>query len=128
MFPLVAIGGVIGAVFSIAKGASWLSDQLDASKGPTSVGGKATAQAQIGGKASPFEAALAAQVAGQSVPPGPTVAPAPSNVLPSPHGTDYDTLARTKAGIAAYSHIGAHRGSHTRPPPDAGDDRPVTNS
>jgi hypothetical protein len=28
MFPLVAIGGAIGAVMSIAKGAEWLSEQI----------------------------------------------------------------------------------------------------
>ena len=36
---------------------------------------------------------------------------------PSQHGTDYDALARMKAGFAAYNHIGAHHGNHTEQPP-----------
>jgi len=36
MFPLLAIGGVIGAVVSVAKGASWLSDQLGLDGRPVS--------------------------------------------------------------------------------------------
>lgn len=127
MFPLVAIGGVIGAVFSIAKGASWLADQLNSSKAPASVGGKGGAKAETDAKASAFDAALAAQVAGQGVPVGAAATPAPGGVLPSQYGTDYDTLARTKAGFAAYSHIGAHHGSHARSSPD-GNDGPVTQS
>ena len=28
MLPLLAIGGVIGAIFSISKGAGWVAEQL----------------------------------------------------------------------------------------------------
>lgn len=31
MFPLLAIGGAISAVATVAKGVSWLSGQLDSS-------------------------------------------------------------------------------------------------
>jgi hypothetical protein len=118
MFPLVAIGGVIGAVFSIAKGASWLSDQLDSSKAPASVGGKGAAKPAADAKSpSQFEAALEAQVTGQTVPASAAstaVTSTQSSVPVSQLGTSYDTLARTKAGLGAYGHVGEHRSSHTK--------------
>ncbi len=40
MFPLLAIGGVISAVSSVAKGASWLAGKLNPT-GAASAGGKA---------------------------------------------------------------------------------------
>jgi hypothetical protein len=45
--------------------------------------------------------------------------------MPLIHGTDYDSLARMKAGMAAYSHIGAHRGNHpgVANPPGTGDEK-----
>jgi hypothetical protein len=61
MFPLAIIAGVVGAVASAAKGASWLSDQLDSTKGSASAGGKTEAKPATTAKASQFEAALAAQ-------------------------------------------------------------------
>ncbi len=123
MFPIVAIGGVIGAVFSVAKGASWLADQLDSSKSTASVGGKGEAKpatSEAATKASPFEAALSAQVAGQTLPASPSAASVP--VL---HAPDYDASARIKAGVVAYNHIGEHRGNHGKPHPAAGSDNDV---
>src|SRR5689334_17219455 len=117
MFPLVAIGGVIGAVMSIAKGASWLADQLDSTKGATSVGGKAEAKPTADAKASQFEAALAAQVAGQKAP----VSSVPAANVPLTHGTDYDSLARMKVGMLAYTHVGEHRSAHAKQPSASGD-------
>jgi hypothetical protein len=115
MLPLAIVGGVIGAVVSAIQGASWLSDQIGPSNA-TSAGGKGTPKAQADARNSPFEAALAAQVAGQTVPAGagPAVVaanmPAVSAVMPPlTHGTDYDALARMKAGVVAYSHVGEHR-------------------
>jgi hypothetical protein len=114
MLPLAIVGGVIGAVVSAIQGASWLSDQIGPSNA-TSAGGKGTPKAQADARNSPFEAALAAQVAGQTVPASanPVVAagtPAVSAVMPPlTHGTDYDALARMKAGVVAYSHVGEHR-------------------
>src|SRR5690242_9701084 len=99
MFPLIAIGGVIGAVMSIAKGASWVADQLDSSPSG-SVGGKSDVTAQADAKASSFDAALAAQTAGQALPASVPVAdsvPVASQVaapamISQLHGTDYDSL------------------------------------
>ena len=68
MLPLLVIGGVIGAVMSAAKGASWLSDQLDSTKTTASAGGKPATTPATAAKMSQFAATLAAQVAGQSVP------------------------------------------------------------
>jgi len=133
MLPLLAIGGVIGAIMSVAKGASWVSDQI----GPAS-GAEATAksekQAQTA-KAAPFEKALAAQAAGPSVPTRGTIAPAPAAAVPAAgpasagilaatHGTDYDSLARMQAGIAAYGSVGERHGHHSgqAKPPESGND------
>jgi hypothetical protein len=128
MFPLLAIGGVIGAVVSVAKGASWLSDQLDSTKNAASAGGKSESRPATEAKTSPFEAALAAQVAGQSLPVSPTAAPARlTDVTAVQHGTDYDALARMKAGVFAYSHVGEHHG-HQKPSPNTGDATTVTRS
>src|SRR5690242_12915390 len=121
MFPLAVIGGAIGAVFSIAKGASWLSDQLDSTKASAAAGSKAQVRSESDAKAvASFQAALAAQSAGQSLPTPPAAAPAPvPAALPlQQHGPDYDALARMKAGIFAYSHVGEHR--DRQPPPDGG--------
>jgi hypothetical protein len=114
MLPLIALAGVIGAVMSVAKGAAWASDQVDSTKGAASVGGKGGTGTQIDAKSAPFADALAAQVAGQSMPASPAVTPMPIN-MPPPSGTDYDALARMKAGFAAYNHIGAHHGDHPKP-------------
>ena len=128
MFPIAIIAGVIGAVVSGAQGASWLSKQVDSTNGAASVGGKGEAQPQTDAKAAPFAAALAGQVAGQSVPASPAVAPVSSSMLPSQYGTDYDALARMKAGFVAYNHIGEHRGNHTKQPPEVGDAGPIMRS
>lgn len=115
MFPIAIIAGVIGAVVSGAQGASWVSDHLDSSKAAASAGGKSETTSQTDAKSSPrFEAALAAQVAGQSVPASKAVTSTQSSVPVSQIGTDYDTLERTKAGIAAYSQVGEHRNSHAK--------------
>jgi hypothetical protein len=128
MFPIAIIAGVIGAVVSTAQGASWMSNHLDSSKAAGSAGGKGEAKPQTDAKATSFDATLAAQFAGPSVPTSPaTVAAAPSHLPPPQHATTYDTLARTQAGIVAYSHVGEHRGSHARPKPD-GDSQAVTTS
>ncbi len=118
MLPLIALAGVIGAVMSVAKGAAWASDQLDSTRGAASVGGKGGAKAQIEAKSAPFADALAAQVAGQSMPASPAATPMLIN-MPPPHGTDYDALARMKAGFAAYNHVGAHHGGHPKPGDDS---------
>lgn len=135
MFPLIAIGGVIGAVVSAIQGASWLSDHLDSSKA-ASAGGKAAAKPPAEAKVSPFEAALAAQAAGQTLPGSGSSAasansPTPATaIVPPIHGTDYDTLARMKAGIVAYSHIGERHGNHAGAvkPPGSDDNKPITQS
>lgn len=129
MFPIAIIAGIIGAVVSGAQGASWVSNHVDGSTGAASAGGKGEAKPQTDAKAPSFDAALAAQVAGQSVPASPaTVAAAPSQLPLAQHATTYDTLARTQAGIMAYSHVGEHRGSHARPKPNGGDNPGVTSS
>jgi hypothetical protein len=129
MFPIAIIAGVIGAVVSGAQGASWLSDHLDSSTASASAGGKSDATAQTSAKpASPFEAALAAQVTGQSVPASTAVTATKSGVPVSQLGTDYDTLERTKAGIAAYSQVGEHRNSHAKQSTATADAGSVTRS
>jgi hypothetical protein len=118
MFPLIAIGSAIGAVVSIVQGVNWLSDQLGSSKATGSTGGKADTKVQEASKVSPFEQALAAQVAGQPVPgtgnnvPASQTSPIAQGILqataaPSMHRTDYNSLARMQAGIAAYGSIGS---------------------
>jgi hypothetical protein len=134
MFPLIAIGGAISAAASVIKGASWLSGKLGASQAAASAGGKPDVKQQAVARFSPFEAALAAQAAGQTLP-GSGIGTAAANTpiataaVPLIHGTDYDTLARMKAGMAAYSHIGEHHGNRAgaaKPPGD--NDKPVTQS
>ncbi len=124
MLPLLVVGGIIGAVVSAVQGGSWLSDKVDASSSSASVGGKASAKPATEAKASPFEAALAAQVAGQSVP---VSAPAPASV-PVLHGPDQDALARMNAGMVAYNHIGEHRSHHPKSQQGAGDVLPAAHS
>jgi hypothetical protein len=129
MFPIAIIAGVIGAVVSGAQGASWLSDHLDASKETASVGGKSeTASQTVAKSSSPFEAALTAQVTGQSVPASTAVRSTQSGVPVSQLGTDYDTLERTKAGIVAYSQVGEHRNSHAKESTGSSDASSVTRS
>jgi hypothetical protein len=134
MFPLIAIAGAISAVASVAKGASWLSAHVGSSK-TASAGGNAEVKSQTSAKASPFEAMLAAQAAGQTLPgnaAGASLAKGAtqSAMVPPIHGTDYDTLARMKAGMAAYSHIGERHGNHAGAAGTSGsdDDKPVTRS
>jgi len=130
MLPLLVVVGVIGAVVSAVQGGSWLSDQIDSS----SNGGKASATPATEATASPFSAAIAAQVAGQTVP---VSAPAPANApvsvpasasVPVLHGPDQDALARMKAGMVAYNHVGEHRNHHPKPVQGAGDNIQVAQS
>jgi hypothetical protein len=135
MLPLLAIGGVIGALFSIGKGASWVAEHATPSQEGSASADKSAGTAQSA-QAAAFSAALAAQGAGQSVP-GPAVAAlapgaAATTVAPTggivtlTQGTDYDTLARVQAGIAAYGKVGdghaAHGGAVS--PPRNGNDPP----
>jgi len=113
MLPLLAIGGVIGAVMSAAKGVSWLSGQLDSTKAAASAGGKAATTPATSAKMSQFAATLAAQVAGQNVPVSAQTTAA--NVPLQQHVTAYDTAARIKAGLAAYGQVGEHRTHHSKP-------------
>jgi hypothetical protein len=108
MFPLVAIGGAIGAVMSIAKGAEWLSDQIR-EKDAASAGGKSGATKLTDAQAASFAATLAAQTAGQSVPAS-TAISAPTMAPMQATGPDENAAARAKAGVLAYSHIGEHHG------------------
>jgi hypothetical protein len=132
MFPIIAIGGAISAVASVIKGASWVSDRLSAS-GSASTGGKDAAKPTAAAKASPFEAALAAQAAGQTLPGSSTRSAAAASAaqaatVPPGHVTDYDTVARMKAGMAAYTHIGERHGNHAGVATlqGADDDKPIT--
>ena len=128
MFPIAIVAGVIGAVVSGAQGASWLSDHIGSTKNTASAGGKSEPTSQTDAKStSPFEAALAAQVTGQSVPTSTPVTSTQSSLPVPPLRTSYDTLARTTAGIAAYSQVGEHRNGHTKQSTGT-DDTPVTRS
>jgi hypothetical protein len=109
MFPLIAIGGVIGAVMSVAKGASWVSDQIS-DTGAASAGGKTGPTKLTEAQASAFAATLAAQSAGQTMPMS-TANPAPATMASvQAAGPDENAAARAKAGVLAYSHIGEHHG------------------
>jgi hypothetical protein len=132
MFPLIAIGGAISAVASVIKGASWVSDKLSSS-GSAATSGKDAARPESAAKASPFEAALAAQGAGQTLPgsgtrPAAATSAAQATTVPPSHVTDYDTVARMKAGMAAYTHIGERHGNHAGAaiPPGTDEDKPIT--
>jgi hypothetical protein len=136
MLPLLVVGGVIGAVVSAIQGGSWLSDHLGAAGSAATAGGKGEVTPQTQARLSSFEAALAAQAAGQTLPTG-TATAAPASgpttsaaIVSQTHGLDYDALARMKAGIMAYSHVGQHHGDHTgsAKPPGSADDEPVTRS
>jgi hypothetical protein len=129
MLPLLAVGGVIGAVMSVAKGASWVSDQLGLTSSATSAGGKAQPKPGTTGNTasvSQFEATLAAQVAGPSVPASTPNLASVTPVQPQ-YGTNYDALARINAGVSAYNHIGEHR-DHQTQPPSADDNTTVARS
>jgi hypothetical protein len=109
MLPLLVIGGVIGAVASIAKGGSWLSSQVSDANGSASAGGKGGLTPLTEAQMSSFSATLAAQAAGQGMPTSTlaSASPVPAlSMIPQLHGTDYDSLARLQAGTFAYSHIG----------------------
>ena len=113
MFPIIAIGTVIGAVASVIKGASWLKDHAGAAQ-DTNAAPDAGKQADRPGAA--FQAALAAQGAGQVVPVAatpPSTAAAGNGllVIPLTHGTDYQSLAQMRAGLAAYQAADV-RGAH----------------
>ena len=129
MLPLLLIGGVIGAVASIAKGGSWLSSQVSDANGSASAGGKGGLTPLTEAQSSSFAATLAAQGAGQGMPTSTlaTASPAPSSapssaMIPQLHGTDYDSLARLQAGTFAYSHIGEQHKHH------AGEAKPTDGS
>jgi hypothetical protein len=131
MLPLLVIGGVIGAVASIAKGGSWLSGQVSDANGSASAGGKGGLTPLTEAQMSSFSAALAAQAAGQGVPTSTlaTASPAPaSSMIPQLHGTDYDSLARLQAGTFAYSHIGEQHKHHAGQTQDTGGSTPVAGS
>ena len=123
MLPLLAIGGVIGALMSIGKGASWVADQLAPAHDATATADKSAATPQTA-QAAAFETALAAQAAGQTVPGAnnavqpPSAAPAMSSlsgsIIQLTHGTDYDVQARIQAGIAAYGNVGERHGAFGR--------------
>jgi hypothetical protein len=130
MFPIAIIAGVIGAVVSTAQGASWASDHLGSAKA-AAAGGKVAATSQPDAKTSAsFEAALTAQVTGQSVPASTaTTSTAASSVTSTQqYGTDYDSLARTNAGITAYGRAGEHQTGTAKPTSDTTSNNPVTKS
>jgi hypothetical protein len=132
MFPIIAVAGAISAAASVIKGAAWLADQFDSTKA-AAADGKTVAKPRTEAKVSPFEAALAAQAAGQSVPGrGADAAPAKNStpfVMARPaNGIDYDSLARMQAGLAAYGHVGDRHGQDPREPSGRGEDAPITRS
>ena len=132
MLPLIAIGGAIGAVVSAVQGASWLSGHVHAAGTAASAGGKSGVTSRADAGSASFEAALAVKTAGQALPANATgaagtKAAVPSAVAPPIRGTDYDTIARMKAGFAAYSHVGERHGSHSGNAGSSGsEDKPVT--
>lgn len=111
MLPLVVIGGVVGAIATAAKGISWLSDHIESAQGSGSAGGKPGPTPLSKEQASAFAATLAAQTAGQGLPPSLPLSPAP-NAVPQINGTDYAILDRVKAGLAAYDRVGERHGNH----------------
>jgi hypothetical protein len=130
MFPLIAIGGAISAVVSVVHGTSWLSGKLGMAKSAAAAGPTATANPQTNALSSRFEAQATGQILPGSTIGGAAKSPTLPAMTPLIHGTDYDSLARMNAGMAAYSQIGEHHGNRagvTRAP-GADDDKPVTQS
>ena len=123
MLPLLAIGGVIGAVMSIAKGGSWVADQVS-DKGAASAGGKTGPKPLTEAQASSFAATLAAQNAGQTLPASAASPSSPAvSVAAQVTGLDENAAARVKAGVLAYSQIGEHHGHQAgaiKPPANDG--------
>ena len=111
MLPLIAVGGVVGAIVSAAKGVSWLSDQIGSAQNSGSAGNKPGPTPLSKEQASAFAATLAAQSAGQGLPPSLPVSTA-TNAVPQLSGTDYAMLDRVKAGLAAYDRVGERHGNH----------------
>ena len=113
----LAIGGVIGAVISAAKGASWLSDQLDSTKAAASAGGKARQSRR------PRPGCRSSRRLSRHKLPGRACLPVrcfatTANVLASTqHVTGYDTAARTRLAsrhMAISASIAASHRSRTR--------------
>jgi len=65
MLPLLVIGGVIGAVASIAKGGSWLSSQVSDANGSASAGGKGGLSPLTEAQMSSFSATLRHKLPGR---------------------------------------------------------------
>jgi hypothetical protein len=127
MFPIIAIVSAISAAVSVYKGSSWAADKVTAMQDAQPAAGKADGTSKPDAKASPFEQALAAQAAGQALPSAGNAAPstaASTPIVQTAYGTNYDSLTRIQAGIAAYGHVGERRDNHTGPtqPPATAED------
>jgi hypothetical protein len=111
MLPIAIVGGAIGAIVSIAKGVEWVSEKVDSSQGAGSAGGKSAPAKLTVAQAASFSAALAAQTAGQVLPPSLPLDTGPIST-PQMNGTDYAILDHIRAGTTAYNQVGEHYGHH----------------
>ncbi len=124
MVPILAIASVVSATAAVIKGAVWLADQIssDGKAGP--VADKGAPKPGDAAASGPFQAALSAQMAGQTMPGAPTVPPvsgaptapgapvsADATVATLQLSKD-DVRARVQAGMTAYGRVGER---HTEP-------------
>jgi len=129
LFPILAIASVVSATASVIKGAVWLADQLS---NDDKVGPVADKRAPKAGDAaaSPFQAALSAQMTGQDMPSA-SMGAAMSGSAASfgaPVSTDAtvstlqlskdDVRARVQAGMTAYGLVGERHAEHAGLPAD----------
>ena len=138
MVPILAIASVVSATAAVIKGAVWLADQMssDGKAGP--VADKGAPKPGDAAASGPFQAALSAQMAGQTMPGAPTVPPisgAPT-APGAPVSTDAtvatlqlskdDVRARVQAGMTAYGRVGERHAEPTGLSADRADreDRP----
>lgn len=124
MFPILAIASAVSATAAVIKGAVWLADQLSSDGKAGQVAEKGVPKSGDAAVSGPFQAALSAQMAGQTMPGAPTVSPV--SVAPSPPGaavsadatvatlqlSKEDVRARVQAGMTAYGRVGDRQPEH----------------
>ena len=125
MFPILAIASVVSATAAVIKGAVWLADQMSNDDKAAPVAEKGAAKSGDAAASGPFQAALSAQMAGQTMPGAPTVPPVSgSPTTPSAAvSTDAtvatlqlskdDVRARVQAGMTAYGRVGERHAEPT---------------
>ncbi len=124
MFPILAIASAVSATAAVIKGAVWLADQLSSDGKAGQIADKGAPKPGDAAVSGPFQAALSAQMAGQTMPGAPTVPPV--SLAPSSPGAPVsaeatvatlqlskdDVRARVQAGMTAYGLVGDRQPDH----------------